>query len=425
MVMDSERLEIIISLVINAGQSLLIIFFLNKVLRSDIKIHVKSLLAFILLTLAFTINGNFHNSIVTGTISLITVFAVSFLFDSEFPSKIIVSFLYIAFAAISEISCASLSRIIFSPLFDGISIHYQKDFETALSLLIQFLFIHVFISFLQRRKRYNSPYWLTFAPVPILSVVLLFLISRVPSITKIDLTWTLITLVIVNLVAIAQAFGQERFWVQNNKLKIQNTILQSNSRSSTEIINNFIKSRKQIHDFNKNLILIRSYLLDGEKEQAIENINALLDVSILNSNRHLTGYAAVDSMINYLQSECSAKNIVLKQSVNCHGRSNNLSQDSLGIILGNVYENAVKYSLTCLPKDRLITNEIKMDSLRFTIRIKNNFAKNSSYEKVRGSELGLSIVDGLLSDVRGLMNISSTDTEFCILISIPVNDFAE
>lgn len=127
------------------------------------------------------------------------------------------------------------------------------------------------------------------------------------------------------------------------------------------------------HDYKNHNISLKTFIQNGNKEEALKYIDNLsfdfIDYGIYSN----TGNIAIDSIVNYKIEQAKRKGINVNLTIQIPG-SLKITSFDINTILGNLMDNAIEAVELC-DKEKVITLQLEMDRGIFYIFITNPYSK--------------------------------------------------
>ncbi|NVY96174.1 ATP-binding protein [Lactobacillus sp. DCY120] len=364
-------------------------------------------------SIILTINTEINNNILIGLLTCISIYIITILFKMNGTSRMIVTIFSLFFAAITE-----LISMFSCYYFFNVQLNHKPLFIIINSIL-QLIIIKSFFDSISIKNKLFSNYWYILLPISFISCILLSVTINNSHYNLLIKFCSICFVIILNILLLFQTNKIEKMFIETYSLKVQNQQLLSKSKKNTELINKFKSDRKIIHDYNKHLVLLKELIKRNNMDGALKKINEQLELpTVHQSNSSFTGNLAIDSMNSYLVDNCRKYKIQLSKSIRVNSHLIGIQSDSLGLIIGNIYDNAIKYSKSNLT-NRFIRNEIVIEKDRLILRITNGFNYAHIYRQLKGYGVGLSISKDLIKDLNGIIEIKRLKNTYTVLVVIP------
>ena len=183
--------------------------------------------------------------------------------------------------------------------------------------------------------------------------------------------------------------------------------------------------RRFRHDYKNNLLSLKTFIESGRNDEAkeyIEDLTGNLETAVLQYN---TGNYLADAILSEKAKSAEKMNIgiVFDGCIPAEGIKNS----DLCTILANSIDNALRACEEIAPCNISIISESKksgtiirvMNPVKEKVVIKNNSIKTTKSDK-QNHGLGIGNIKKTAADYGGVVNLSCSDSEFCIEILLPV-----
>lgn len=148
-----------------------------------------------------------------------------------------------------------------------------------------------------------------------------------------------------------------------NMLEKQNQVLQ-------EIYN---QNNKKMHDVKHVMLYLSNCLKQGKIAEAQEEISHYTNELIGLERRVWTGFSFLDFILNFKKAEMDKEKILFKLEVDLY--SIPLEESELGIVLGNLFDNAIEAARQCELQKRNIYLKIGNMNQMFLLYMRNSSTK--------------------------------------------------
>ncbi len=209
--------------------------------------------------------------------------------------------------------------------------------------------------------------------------------------------------------------------------QIEKFKLRSELQSFETVSQNILQQRKRTHDY-KNHIHCMYYLLLGNKMEELRNYvdMARENMHQVEEAKYNTNHVIADVIINSKYQEATNKGIVM--SVETSDLSALwIKDDDLVIILANLLNNAIEAAEQCNGmkniqmcfklQEKEILLEVKNTHCN-RIRMKNGLPVTSKTEDAQEHGFGVQNIKEAVERYNGSLDITYTDTEFCVSIAM-------
>lgn len=213
------------------------------------------------------------------------------------------------------------------------------------------------------------------------------------------------------------------------EIKNENIILdtiQSNLQNQNDRLEAFYNQRnQQIHDVKHVMSYLRNCLENGKTEDALAQVFDFTDDLTKMERKVWTGFSYLDFVLNYKKLEMDERNIDFELEVDLYEIP--LKDAELGIILGNLFDNAIEAAQKCeLDKRRIFLricnpNEMFMlclhnDSAQMPVVVDDRFITTKEDHYAHG--LGVESVKRIVEKYNGNISFQYDDEHFEVDILI-------
>lgn len=302
---------------------------------------------------------------------------------------------------------------------------YTWIFGIVASKIFSYAIILILSNFKNLRYNLNVPkyQWMLFLIVPIFTLYLLILVLHAKGYSHLVETSAIFIVFILNFIML----WQYDYTIKNTKKEYESLILLRENQyyeKQLEIVKNSALSMQTFrHDMRNHLIVLNEM---AEKENVLdmkEYVSKMIDTSDLSNVQILTGYMAIDSLLNYKIFEADKKDIVINLDVKVPNQIK-LPSYELVIILGNILDNAIAAVVNA--DDKTIRLMIRYSKGRIIIKEENAYKDTLKFDKsgliVTNKKdnvnhgYGLKSIDMQIKKLDGVMKIQAENGMFLILI---------
>lgn len=220
------------------------------------------------------------------------------------------------------------------------------------------------------------------------------------------------------------------YMIKRDERKRQNILSQMQIQNEIEKYNaiseNYKNQQKKVHEFNNQIMCIRSLLDDGEYEAAYQYLSKINETTIHQVHRINTNHIIVNAVLNTKYQEACNKNIIVVFKGNDLSDIR-LKNEDIVIILSNLLNNAIEACEQCV-KNRKIKVNIQQNKKEFIISVKNTYeqtilVENGEYKTTKGKDghgIGIKNIIRTIEKYHGEYAICHDDNEFQFSIIIPI-----
>ena len=140
------------------------------------------------------------------------------------------------------------------------------------------------------------------------------------------------------------------------EIKSENIMLdtiQNNLQNQNERLQTFYNQNNQrLHDIKHIMIYLRNCLENGKTEEALAQVYNFTDDLLAMERKVWTGFPFLDFLINCKKLEMDQNKIDFELEVDLYEIA--IKDAELGVILGNLFDNAIEAARRCEPSNRRI-----------------------------------------------------------------------
>lgn len=305
-----------------------------------------------------------HLSIfITSILSIITFFALCFLYQSTLIRKIIYSIIFQLFAMISEYTFTLIIRIITPDTLNHIT-YSLLSFISFGSKIILFLFILIFTMISGNNKKSDFEYNLFSLATPVISLIIFIFIppneSVAPTVVSYDIVILLciIVLNITNYLILERIKYTHNLESKNSQLKQQLNFQQD---KYSQLSAAYKSTRRVVHDTKKHHFVMSKYI----EEERYSELKDYIEISYKElENTYAvfnTGNLVIDSFLSNYKNLAKEHSIAFNTALNLEASRIPVKDYDLCIILGNLLDNSFDACKHINPSDRWIDIRIYID----------------------------------------------------------------
>lgn len=216
---------------------------------------------------------------------------------------------------------------------------------------------------------------------------------------------------------------------ENMELKLELDVIKKeyNQQKGTaeEIKSLHKKTRTLKHDMKNHIIVITSYLNDGQHDEAKNYLSKISD----NLNKMYTYIETGNSLLNYIIN--TKLQFAKENGIDVKAEIENLSFDQIGSVdfsalLNNLLDNAIEASLNSDDKE-IVVNILRKRGYD-TILVKNKISKSvlknnpnliSTKKNKEEHGYGLKHIKSIVDEYEGMIDIYEEDDFFCVYVVCP------
>jgi len=303
--------------------------------------------------LAFTFSNTYDafNSLIIYShwynviIYILILFAFTIPYSGKWITKIFATSVYVMFSYGIEILIAFLTCLLLKIQISEISYGTMVLIVSA-SSLFKLTFVNILVV-TKKKSIYvsDSPINVVMVMIPIVSVAVMYCMCKTfMQIDNLDMPIIVVTLLGIIYINLVMFF----LFDYMNKLcieKINATILEQEVKSSEELYQKILEGQSELrnirHDLKNRLSGIYALLQNHNSENAIIEINDIIENVDHISDIQYSNNRLVNSILNYKLQQENGKNILVKATINLPNEIAIESGD-LGVIIGNLLDNAIE-----------------------------------------------------------------------------------
>ena len=312
----------------------------------------------------------FHNPdkqfsvFVTISLSILSTFALCFLYETTLRRKVIYSIIFQFFATFSE-----ATFILIIKLTSPDMLKHETPYLVAIagfgSKIILFLFILIFTMFSKDGEKSDFEYHIFSLVTPVISLILLIAMPAQNFYSNKISFYNIIILPCILILNITNYFILERI-KYTHKLVLKNTQLEQQinfqKNKYSQLSTTYRNTRRVVHDTKKHHFTILKYI----EEKRYDELNTYVKASYedLENTYSLfnTGNLVIDSLLSNYSNLAKENSIVFSTSLNLEAVRIPIEDYDLCIILGNLLDNCINACKKLAVSDRWIKLSIYIDA---------------------------------------------------------------
>lgn len=400
-------------------------------IRKRIELFLILLLAIVLNSLAVYIGD-----------SIIFAVAIYFLvshlyYEGRLYIKAIASVFVVIFSIVTEL----LTGILISLVFKQQLLHIRENLlYLFLGGIVSKIMLLVLVEFAIRIRNKNASYvslgsWFLILSIPVISIYLSVISVYDPIIeNKYDVTSILTCLAIlyINVTTFYLFDNIVSKVFENNKYKLKEKQMLMQQEQYKNILSGYDQVKKIRHDMKNHLIILDSYMSDGQYEYALNYVNKLGEDLDLSKKGVISNNIIVDALINNSIEKAKKKKIEFNYSIQIPSHLQIEDMD-LCIVLGNILDNAIEACERIVDdsKQKSIELEMKYHNQYILIDAKNTynpksitrihgkFLSSKGYREGKLVGIGLGNIQNIIVMYGGIYQVDLVGNTFCFKIMIP------
>lgn len=353
--------------------------------------------------------------------NIISVFLLTFMYDSSIKKKILVDILTYIFMAGAETLVVTLTGQL------NFSIAERNDYRSIFGIVVINIIKYVVsmaVSGFKNIKNGNTlpaAYWVSLLVMPISSLFMLTVIFQSEGLGVYRITLSVIAVLIINFTVfflfdrLAKSYRekQEKEFAEQQNRYYENQL---------ELINASLENSSILrHDMKNHLQAIFTDIKNGDISEAQQHISDITDVYNTKSEIIRTGYPAIDSIVNF-KLQAAKQNGVRINASSTLPQGLNISSFDSTVIFGNLIDNALQ-AVSLVPENKFIDFALHYSKGMLLIKIANPFINEikRSGDKVittkkdkKNHGYGLTSVKETLEKYDGTIEINPNDKIFTV-----------
>ena len=215
---------------------------------------------------------------------------------------------------------------------------------------------------------------------------------------------------------------------QREEIKIANLKTSLLEYNYDNIYEGYINNEKIYHDMKNHIVIISQYIMEDEKEKALEYIESIKGPIFYLDNRVWSGIKVIDFVLNYKLMEAEKEKIRVEYDVDTITIREFLIQDNeLCALLSNLIDNAIEACRTVDENKRKINVSIRYINSMLMIKTVNSISESPIVKdgklltKKRDKSkhgIGLSSVQNVVSKYEGCMKFEFNEEQFCVDLTL-------
>lgn len=325
---------------------------LAKRFRIDKESYFKEVgIVFILLYLIFSVIAtiSIQNNLLVIIINSILLFGFTYMYRIKIIKRILAVIIFtlisISFEILTALLLGIVMQINIEDLFQPTKLY---SYGAIISKFAIYITIKILVFIVKPKERISSiKQGLFNIMLPICSLIILIILSYVAYTIESNVLHVAILVVdILLILSNLGAFAVYEYSIKNKaqweQQKRENLILQTKKAELSNLLEQQLRSNKEIHDIKHKLFSLRS-CIESNNTKAISVLNELCENC---KNKELicyTGIIDVDALLNVKNQQATSKQINIEYAI-LKDRDINISTIDLCIILGNILDNAIENS---------------------------------------------------------------------------------
>ena len=369
----------------------------------------------------------FNNSVLNILSNLAMFFLLTYNYDSTLKQRLIATVSIYMILLTIETFVVLILRY-----FDISMISQDADLAIASGMIIIRITTYIAVLFISNFKMVNNNinvsylHWLSIFIVPTGTLfTALMLMAEVHSENITRMILSIVILFVINIFVFY--FYDELMKSYDEKMDKVLLVQQNNAYlKQLDIINQSQENLKVIrHDIKNHVLSLKALIDNGDRQEAMEYLNTLLNDINYSGEYSKTGNTEIDSIINYKIDKAKIYGISSEISLKIPEKLNIRAFD-LSVVMGNLLDNAIE-AASRSEGEKLVKVSAELESNVLYISIANTFDgylsyKNGNLETTNQDKahhgIGLSSVRKSVENYNGTMSIHHNDKMFFVDVLI-------
>lgn len=400
------------------------VFYDSK--RTSPRVELLSYIAFYVIITLLYLNANIPIVLISS--NLVTLFCLTFNYESALPKRVLTAFLTFLILLIVELISALLTGCLHFSIFAHNT--FASSFGLIVCRIFSFLVVLVLTNFknIKKGEFVPSSNWICIALIPISSLYLVLLLFQSWELEVQQILAGIIVLLLINFTAfylydtITAALSER---MQGLLVMEQNKYYEK----QFELIKASVQTTSMIrHDLKNHMLAIRSLNESGNDRDLTEYINNIMDSISTGKNYAASGNMVIDSIINFKIQEAAHNGIRTAFDLHIPDVLEIPSFD-MTIILGNLLDNAIR-AANSVKEGGYIDITMKYDKGRLLIQTENSYDGEiqekdgilfTTKEDKENHGIGLDSVRRTLLKYNGSMDVEYNGNDFSVTILMYVD----
>lgn len=367
--------------------------------------------------------------IISVLISLLTIFALTFLYEAEFKHRLFVTVSFQIFALLGE-AFFTLAVWTLNPSLLQAPTALLTPLMNFGSKIILFLLVLLCTAFWNRHmQKYSTPgYNLLLFSTPLISLVIMTAIplqkTTDPTGFLLLLFSSLAVLNIVNYLLMEKIFDTVEL---KNRYQTMEQQIQYQKNKYIQLGATYKNSRSLLHDTKKHYFAISEYIRQEKYDRLQDYLHTAMDTMETAYAGVNTGNLVIDAFVSNFITITENSGIRLEKDISVDANRIPLNDYDLCVILGNLLDNCLNACSPLMLPDKMVQLEIyTRDNDTFIIHTKNSCTpaapkKYSFPESSFQHGYGLKNIERIVENNHGIFQWSHEEY-FEVIIVIPIID---
>lgn len=367
-----------------------------------------------------------HSFYIIAGISLLSLFALSFLYEGKFVHRIFAAITFQLFATLAEVFTFLFIKLF--PVETSEKLLGNPVVCSIVSKLFLFLFIMITnIVFLKRKKIFSFQYTLLICIMPLVSIIIMMtipdqfeMVSNPFSLSFIG-SAGLLFINVVNYYLLDNILNVNRLQKEKEQLNQQ---LAFQSTKYQQISTAYRNTRSLMHDTKKHYFYIEECVKKGNYDIIEDYLKKSMEYIEQSYNRINTGNLVIDAFVSNHMSIAEKENIEFRTDIQVSLSNIQIDDYDFSIILGNLLDNCLNACREIqVPAPRQIEVSIRTTSKELLLHISNTLShqakEHEKDEMVHG--YGITNVENITLKYYGTYVYYIERDRYHAIVSIPCN----
>lgn len=304
-------------------------------------------------------------------LNVILYFALTFNFNGTLSKRFLTAMISYSIGFCCDLIGAVITGYVCT------SISTKNDFDSVFgavcACLLSFTSAIIVSRFKSTRKDINIPisFWCVIVAIPIATIIVLLIVLLNAETPQKEILISVTLMFLINFFVFYLYEKISEFVERGQKEQI---IVQQNAYYAKQLalMETTLKATQSIrHDIKNHMASIYGSMVNGETENAMEHISAMMDVYKY-KNAFLTGNAAIDSVLNFKMEEAVHRGIALNAYTEIP-EGVRIDPFDASVIIGNLLDNAFE-AVSELDGNKTVECAVKYRVSVLIIEVKNPYS---------------------------------------------------
>lgn len=370
-------------------------------------------------------------NIVLASLSFLTIFLMSLLYESTLRHRLFISFFYIFLAGL----CEDIPGMIFTILSNNYLHLEMKQIELIVQAQYSFFFFFLVsvirIFYRKKARRFSLKYSVAILITPLLSLFIMGDTSQIVTLNtayKISIIARAVCLFIINIINFVLL--DNFFTIQNleeEKLLLNQQVSYQTSKYN-QISTAYRNTRSILHDTKKHFMYLQQCIKCNDTEHSIPYMERAMQEMEGTYNRINTGNLVIDCFLSSHLEIAEREGILYTTDINVNPNDIPVEDYDLSVVLGNLLDNTLEECRNIKPPaNRSIYVQIFTTDTAFMLHIVNSSEERTD-KKHRKDDMeytlyhgyGLENVRTIIKKYYGSYDFRQQEQYFDVAIMIPI-----